>query len=150
MSQSDNQISEIVGGDDEEVGGGGGGGCDGVHGNDKEKRQRGFVCTWNFRRAKQVVLSSLPNANKKRKQKKPHQIKTLSSSSSSAANASFSGCCFCFKQPYTLDSPVESHSSDPNDPKSSYDMLKSLIEQNDFFSKESNPHIDFHPDYNLP
>ncbi|TXG48962.1 hypothetical protein EZV62_024837 [Acer yangbiense] len=98
-----------------------------------------------------MVLSSLPNAKKKRKQQKPHQIKTLSSSSSSsAANASLSGCCFCFKQPYTLDSPVESQSSDPNDPKSSYDMLKSLIEQNDFYSKESNPHLDFNPDYNLP
>ncbi|KAL5834160.1 hypothetical protein ACOSQ4_013657 [Xanthoceras sorbifolium] len=148
MSQSDNQILEVGGGGDEEVGGGCGGGGGGVHGNDGEKKQRGFVSARNFRRAKHVVLSSISNAKKKRKQQQPHQNKTLpSSSSSSAANPTLSGtsckgCCFCFTQPHTLDSPVESHCSDPNDPNY---MLKSLIEKNDFYSKESNPHRDYLP-----
>uniref|UniRef100_A0A6N2KLS1 Uncharacterized protein n=1 Tax=Salix viminalis TaxID=40686 RepID=A0A6N2KLS1_SALVM len=53
--------------------------------------------------------------------------------------------CFCFKQPPTLESSststtLQSQTSDPNHPDFTFDMLKSLIETNDFYSKECNPH----------
>lgn len=52
-------------------------------------------------------------------------------------------CCFCVKQPTTLvDSPGESPSSDPNSSEFTFDMLRALIENNDFYSKECNPHLD--------
>jgi hypothetical protein len=41
-----------------------------------------------------------------------------------------------------LETPNGSPSSDPNDPKFTHSMLKTLIEKNDFFSKECNPHIE--------
>ncbi|KAL8541916.1 hypothetical protein ACS0TY_002967 [Phlomoides rotata] len=51
-------------------------------------------------------------------------------------------CCFCVKQPTTLDSPGESPSSDPNSSEFTFDMLRALIEKNEFYSKECNPHLD--------
>ncbi|KAK7838344.1 hypothetical protein CFP56_019907 [Quercus suber] len=53
------------------------------------------------------------------------------------------GCCFCLRQPQTLESNSGSRTSDPNDPNFTYDMLKAFIENNDFYSKECNPHFDF-------
>jgi hypothetical protein len=52
------------------------------------------------------------------------------------------GCKFCFLRPNVLETPNGSPSSDPNDPKFTHSMLKTLIEKNDFFSKECNPHIE--------
>ncbi|KAF9669785.1 hypothetical protein SADUNF_Sadunf13G0000500 [Salix dunnii] len=58
---------------------------------------------------------------------------------------STSTSCFCFKQPPTFESSststtLQSQTSDPNHPDFTFDMLKSLIETNDFYSKECNPH----------
>ncbi|KAJ6762463.1 UBIQUITIN CARBOXYL-TERMINAL HYDROLASE-LIKE PROTEIN [Salix purpurea] len=49
------------------------------------------------------------------------------------------------QQPPTLESSststtLQSQTSDPNHPDFTFDMLKSLIETNDFYSKECNPH----------
>lgn len=52
------------------------------------------------------------------------------------------GCKFCFSRPNVLENPNGSPSSDPNDPKFTHSMLKSLLEKNDFCSKECNPHIE--------
>lgn len=48
----------------------------------------------------------------------------------------------CLKKPMTLDSSGESPTSDPNSPDFTYGMLRSLIEKNDFFDKDCNPHLD--------
>jgi len=48
----------------------------------------------------------------------------------------------CFKQTPTLDSPaVESPTSDPNSPEFTHVLLRDLIEKNDFYAKECNPHL---------
>lgn len=52
------------------------------------------------------------------------------------------GSCLCVNQPWTIESAGESPTSDPNSPKFSFDMLRELIEKNDFHSKECNPHLD--------
>ncbi|KAK3030379.1 hypothetical protein RJ639_038907 [Escallonia herrerae] len=63
----------------------------------------------------------------------------------SAAN---SGGCFgknvglCFKPSPTVDSAVESPASDPNNPEFGFDLLRALIEKNDFYSEECNTHLD--------
>ncbi|KAI8552989.1 hypothetical protein RHMOL_Rhmol06G0310300 [Rhododendron molle] len=47
----------------------------------------------------------------------------------------------CFKQTPTLDSPADaSPTSDPNSPAFSHELLRDLIEKNDFYSKECNHH----------
>lgn len=48
----------------------------------------------------------------------------------------------CLKLPRSPDSGGESQTSDPNSPNFSREMLRILIEKNDFYSKESNPHLD--------
>ncbi|KAL1532894.1 hypothetical protein AAHA92_32852 [Salvia divinorum] len=50
-----------------------------------------------------------------------------------------SGIC---RQPKTLDSSGESPTSDPNSPDFTFDDLRALIEKNDFYSKDCNPHLD--------
>ncbi|KAL6501364.1 hypothetical protein OROHE_025011 [Orobanche hederae] len=49
--------------------------------------------------------------------------------------------CSCLKQPRSLDSSGESPTSDPNSSRFTFDMLRALIEKNDFYSKECNPHL---------
>lgn len=51
-------------------------------------------------------------------------------------------CCLCLRQPKTLDSSGESPTSDPNSSEFTVDMLRALLEKNDFYSKECNPHLD--------
>jgi len=53
-----------------------------------------------------------------------------------------SGCRFCFLPPKVLESPNESPTSDPNDPNFTHAMLRTLMDKNDFYSKECNPHLD--------
>ncbi|TKY61616.1 hypothetical protein E2542_SST11467 [Spatholobus suberectus] len=53
-----------------------------------------------------------------------------------------SGCRFCFSRPKVLESPNDSPTSDPNDPNFTHAMLRTLMDKNDFYSKESNPHLD--------
>lgn len=50
--------------------------------------------------------------------------------------------CSCFNQPLTADTSGESPTSDPNSSEFAFDMLRALIEKNDFYSKECNPHLD--------
>lgn len=81
---------------------------------------------------------------------KPNRLFHKKSTPAAASNANcFPGntstSCFCFKQPPTLGSSststtLQSQTSDPNHPDFTFDMLKSLIETNDFYSKECNPH----------
>lgn len=52
------------------------------------------------------------------------------------------GCKFCFLQPKVLESLDGSPSSDPNHPNFTNSMLRVLIENNDFYSKDCNPHLD--------
>ncbi|KAG2406447.1 uncharacterized protein HKW66_Vig0057030 [Vigna angularis] len=52
------------------------------------------------------------------------------------------GCGFCFSRPKVLESPNESPTSDPNDPNFTQAMLRTLMDKNDFYSKECNPHLD--------
>ncbi|KAI8027564.1 hypothetical protein LOK49_LG02G02519 [Camellia lanceoleosa] len=53
------------------------------------------------------------------------------------------GGCYCyFKQTLSLDSPVDSQTSDPNSPEFTYELLRALIENNDFSSNECNLRLD--------
>lgn len=55
------------------------------------------------------------------------------------------GCLYCCLKPNpNLDSssPVEPKTSgDPNSPNFTFELLRALVEKNDFYSKECNPHI---------
>ncbi|XP_057963176.1 uncharacterized protein LOC131154427 [Malania oleifera] len=51
------------------------------------------------------------------------------------------GCYLCLTRPQTMESPAESPGSDPNSPEFTYELLKALIENNDFYSKDCNPHL---------
>ncbi|ESW35271.1 hypothetical protein PHAVU_001G221000 [Phaseolus vulgaris] len=53
-----------------------------------------------------------------------------------------SGCRFCFSRPKVLESPNESPTSDPNDPNFTHAMLRTVMDKNDFYSKECNTHLD--------
>ncbi|KDP23317.1 hypothetical protein JCGZ_23150 [Jatropha curcas] len=98
----------------------------------KKQQRRGYGC------AKEVVLVPFIKAKNYLKQSRTNNW----SSSSSATGNRFDGSCFCLKQPSTLESPADSHTSDPDDPKFTLEMLTTLIEKNDFYSKECNPHFD--------
>ncbi|KAK9749773.1 hypothetical protein RND81_02G149000 [Saponaria officinalis] len=49
----------------------------------------------------------------------------------------FISCCFCFSKPQTLETSVDD-CEQLDDPNVNYECLKSLIENNDFYSKECN------------
>ncbi|XP_020212845.1 uncharacterized protein LOC109797273 [Cajanus cajan] len=57
-------------------------------------------------------------------------------------SGSGSWCRFCLSRPKVLESPDESPTSDPNNPNFTRLMLKNLIENNDFYCKDCNPHLD--------
>lgn len=68
---------------------------------------------------------------------------SCSSSSSASGKRPNRAFCFCIGQPQTLGSPLfEPRTSDPNDPQFTLDMLRTMIQKNDFYSKDSNPHCD--------
>ncbi|KAI4368243.1 hypothetical protein MLD38_016820 [Melastoma candidum] len=48
----------------------------------------------------------------------------------------------CVGRPRTLDSLVDSVTSDPNDPEFSYEMLRDLLQRNEFFSAECSTNLD--------
>lgn len=50
------------------------------------------------------------------------------------------GCFQCFKNGKTWGSKAESPTSDPNSAEFTHEMLRDLIEKNDFYSKECNLH----------
>ncbi|TYJ02582.1 hypothetical protein E1A91_A13G239100v1, partial [Gossypium mustelinum] len=96
---------------------------------------------------KQVLMFPFVKFRKKKKKKqaKPLAKPSLSSSSSFSSSkrvgsgGGFYGG-FCCTRPRNLESADDSNSSDPNDPNFTYEMLKTLIEKNQFYSKECNPH----------
>ncbi|KAM3704407.1 hypothetical protein ACJW31_03G001000 [Castanea mollissima] len=163
MSLSDKEIVNVGGSgggavDDNNSVGGGVHARDVVDDDDNGKKQRGYGygccigCTRSFTKARQAVLNPFAKAKKQFLRRKN---KRTSSSSSGSTGARISGkrfgclknggkgCCFCLRQPQTLESNSGSRTSDPNDPNFTYDMLKAFIENNDFYSKDCNPHFDF-------
>ncbi|XVE89482.1 hypothetical protein DITRI_Ditri20bG0000400 [Diplodiscus trichospermus] len=105
----------------------------------------GRACKKDYMEAKvkQVLLSPFAKSKKKKKNKQNKTSSKLSSFSSSCKRiCSGDGICsgFCCTLPRTLESPADSIATDPNDATFTYDMLKTLIENNHFYSKECNPH----------
>lgn len=148
MSKSGKERSNFRGG-----GGGGGGGSgdgddgdeddEGVRSRDDGKKRREYGCGRNLGKAKQVVLFPFRKAKKQLVYSGRKRSRSSSSSASfSGKREGFVGCFLCFKQPQTTESPANSQTSDPNNPAFTYEHLKVLIEKNDFYSKECNPHID--------
>lgn len=91
-------------------------------------------------RAKKVVISPFSKFKKIfKKQKRSSKSSSTSNSSSNATRIGSYVCCLCLSKPQTLD--TSSDEIDPNDPNDSYESLKSLIEKNDFYSKECNTHL---------
>lgn len=151
MSVSNKEIST--------VGGSGGGGGSGNGGDDEEdesggvqerddqrrkKKAKGYGCNGfsrNFGKAKNLVLFPFNRAQKKFSTK-PHINSSSSVAAPSVSSSSGKGCCFCLKKSQSVESSMRSQSSDPNDPTFTYDMLRVLIERNDFYSKERNPYLD--------
>lgn len=121
------------------------GGCDGIKGN----KGNGCGYSGNFRKAKRVAFfpfrkakkSFLRASNGGKSSSSPSAI-ARSSGKMVGGDGSVKGCYFCFSKSKTLESPPESETSDPNDPNFTYEMLRALLESNDFYSKECNPHID--------
>lgn len=103
----------------------------------------------DFNKPTKVLFFPFNNPNKFF-YKKSSPFSQSPSSAAVSGNACFPGkisipIFFCFKQPPTLESSstsatLQSQTSDPNNPNFTFDRLKSLIENNDFFSKQCNPH----------
>lgn len=53
------------------------------------------------------------------------------------------GCFMCFIKSRSDDSPV---TSDPNSPNFTFELVRSMIEKNDFYCKECNTHFDLEGD----
>ncbi|KAK1360418.1 hypothetical protein POM88_044892 [Heracleum sosnowskyi] len=53
------------------------------------------------------------------------------------------GCFMCFRTSPGDDSPV---TSDPNSPNFTFELVRSMIENNDFYCKECNTHFDLEGD----
>jgi hypothetical protein len=161
MSVSDKEISNVGGsGDDDDQNNSSAGG--GLHINTKDvvdddngKKQRGSGygfgsgCTRSFTKAKQVVLHPFTKFKRQLLRRKNKRASSSADTNSRISGKRFccvnggKGCYFCFKQPQTFESNSGSRTTDPNDPNFTYDMLKVFIENNDFYSKECNPHLDF-------
>lgn len=148
MSKSGNERSNFRGrgsgdggGGSGAGGGGGGGSVDGDDGDeDDAKERRGYV----YGKAKHLVSFPFRKAKKQLVYSRRRKSRSISSPRSSGKREGFLGCYLCFKQkqPHTIESPsANSQTSDPNNPAFTYDHLKLLIEKNDFYSKESNPHL---------
>lgn len=134
MSEAIKEICKL--GDDDD-------GDGGVHVEQRSFRKAKKVVLFPFAKAKKLFIH---NRRNKQQQQENKRVSFASSVAAGAANggatSGTNGCYFCFKQPHTLESPAESFTSDPNDSSFTYDMLKSFIEKNDFYSKECNPHFD--------
>uniref|UniRef100_A0A5B7BQZ7 Uncharacterized protein n=1 Tax=Davidia involucrata TaxID=16924 RepID=A0A5B7BQZ7_DAVIN len=141
MSQSEKERSDVVGGS-----GGGdddGGGCSR---SDDQKKEMDQVCEGHVRKGKRMALFRFRKVKKQLHRRKKRPSNPSSSATTGCLGKRFcgggGGCYLCFRKPQTLDSPVESQTSDPNNPEFTCEMLKALIEKNDFYSKECNPHLD--------
>lgn len=120
--------------DEDGKGGGGGGGDD----EDGEGRK---IPKGSSRRGKKTTLFWL----RKRKRMMGERRKEKGVYVNSGCwwrRGKIPGCLSCLKEPRTLDSSGQSPTSDPNSPEFTFDMLRDLIEKNDFYSKECNTHLD--------
>lgn len=144
---------------DKERASGGGGGGDGDDDDDDEEIVPENDCKKqsrhrrDLRKVKQLVAFSFRKVKEQMRTRKNKDSRTSSFAASASARVSCSGksstgCCYmCFTQPPTLESPADSQTSDPNNPNFTYECLKALMEKNDFYSKECNPHIDIISSY---
>ncbi|GKV47616.1 hypothetical protein SLEP1_g54501 [Rubroshorea leprosula] len=105
------------------------------HGDDDHDRESGTSGT-QIRKKKQREYNGFRKNFTKAKQMFHRKKSTSSNNGDRGSDSS----CFCFRgQSCTLES---SNTSDPNDPNLfSYDMLKTLIQKNGFYSKELNTHL---------
>ncbi|KAL6132871.1 hypothetical protein ACLB2K_065110 [Fragaria x ananassa] len=116
---------------------------------DGKKQSSGIGFTRNLGKAKQVVLSPFTKAKKqlpRRHRAAASSCSPFASGKRFGASGGNTGCYLCFMPSLTVDSSAESPSSYPNSPNFSYGKLRSLIEKNDFYSKDCNYHLDFDPE----
>ncbi|KAJ8619284.1 hypothetical protein MRB53_027813 [Persea americana] len=93
---------------------------------DEDGKKKKVCDSRRVRKAKQIVSSPFRKAKKLYRKKK------------SSSETPGKGCYLCFMRPITTDSDAP---EDPNTRELTYEFLKSLIEKNDFYSRECNPHI---------
>ncbi|KAL2231344.1 UNVERIFIED_CONTAM: hypothetical protein Sindi_1728800 [Sesamum indicum] len=119
-------------------GGGGGGGGGGSGGADEEdgegpseagdkEEKKGKGTGKNGKRASLFRLRKNKKVLHRRKKQKGIPVNS---------------CCLSLRKRRTLSSSGESPTSDPNSPTFTFDMLRTLIEKNDFYSKECNTSLD--------
>ncbi|CAM8938611.1 unnamed protein product [Rhodiola kirilowii] len=161
MSESEHreQQSELCNGgngddddDEEDKEEQGDGGNEDGGGSQLEERRREVNGEGVFRKA---IMRSLRRTKKRRNRKEMErddgeniELPSCTSSSSMAAAAARrgrrsecgGGCYICFMRPRTKESP-DTPTSDPNSESFSSEMLRTLMERNNFYSKECNPHI---------
>lgn len=151
MSAFDGEISNVGASNRQGFQGGDGNG-DGDDGGNAMRDEDGKK-KHTIGKAKQVFLQQFTKAKRELHNRRHRKALRSSSGSSGAAivtrasgktirGGSIAGCYFCFSRPQVLESPSRSPPSDPNTPSFTYAMFKTLIEKNDFYSKECNPHID--------
>ena len=123
------------------------------NGNNKRKRRSRALLIGvitkkrGLKRAKKAVLSPFNKFQKLLKRDTRSCSTTTStpcpsnsSLSSSTTRVGSYCCCLCMsKEPQTVD--TSSDDIDPNDPRISYVYVKTLLEQNEFYSKECNTHF---------
>ncbi|KAL9666422.1 hypothetical protein QQ045_000753 [Rhodiola kirilowii] len=114
----------------------------------EEKRRREdsgkgvFSISRDFRNAIKRSFSRKKKKKRRRKERADGEIKRSSSSLTAAARTGrrSEGCYVCFLQPGTEENP-DTPTSDPNSKSFSFGSLRKLIQRNDFYSEECNPHI---------
>ncbi|KAK4744683.1 hypothetical protein SAY87_010995 [Trapa incisa] len=104
--------------------------CDGEDGVGNQRRKkkgshRGFAS--KLTRAKHLLHSSSSSSSPGNSSRRPTPFKER--------------CTLCISRPRTSESPPESPTSDPNDSAFTPEMLRALMENNDFYSKECNTHF---------
>lgn len=114
-------------------GGGGGGPTEKI---DQKERK----CHSCGKKGKKVSIFGFGKGKKLLQQRRKH--KGSSVNSGCWAKSGGGGGVLCFKQPRAMDSSGESPTSDCNCAEFDYDTLRALIEKNDFYSKDCNPHLD--------
>ncbi|XAR56043.1 hypothetical protein NMG60_11036332 [Bertholletia excelsa] len=134
MERTDDVVDLGGDGDDDQ-------GCD--------SKEKGHGCWKNCRKAKKVAIFGFRKVDKqlRRKNKKaslsPPPYSSTGCFSRRVGGGRRDTCYTCFKQTPTLDSSVESsQTSDPNSAEFGFEKLRALMETNDFYSKECNPHLD--------
>lgn len=119
-------------------GGGGGGGDDEDGEGEGEGRKISKGCS---KRGKMVTLFRLRKGKRMMEERRKEEGVYVNSGCW-WRRSKIPGCLSCLKEPGTLDSSGESTTSDPNSSEFTFDMLRDLIEKNDFYSKECNTHLD--------